>query len=196
MKVVYVASLNPVKVNAVVKAFSLYWKEPFVVKLFSVDTGIPQQPIGFPQIIEGVRNRIENILPFNCKEIEDDETHFCAMENGLVGWDDLQSFRSYETFSNPRFVYDLAAIAVYSYSESADTVRGVIHLTEPCAIPIVMEEKQSFYYWFYYRYVPLANYLLYKNKDFYSYYTNGAITSVQVLFNGIVNALTQLNSNK
>jgi len=53
---VAVGSLNPVKVNAVARAFKLFFGEVKVLPV-KVDSGVPPQPIGLQEIVDGAINR-------------------------------------------------------------------------------------------------------------------------------------------
>lgn len=53
---VAVGSRNPAKVRGVKRAFKLFYPDVYVVAV-PVKPGVPAQPIGFSQILEGARNR-------------------------------------------------------------------------------------------------------------------------------------------
>jgi inosine/xanthosine triphosphatase len=58
---VIVASRNPVKIAAARAALEAMWpKEAFEVEGLSVPSGVPDQPVGHEETIEGARNRTRN----------------------------------------------------------------------------------------------------------------------------------------
>ncbi|MCD6443722.1 inosine/xanthosine triphosphatase [Candidatus Bathyarchaeota archaeon] len=58
---VAVGSRNPVKVKGVEKAFKIFYPDVCVVAV-PVESGVPAQPIGFDQILEGAKNRASRAL--------------------------------------------------------------------------------------------------------------------------------------
>lgn len=77
---VAVASKNPVKIEAAQKAFALVFPDvDFQFAGFSVDSGVPDQPVGDEETLQGARNRLEHV-----KELAPDSDYFVAMEGGLI----------------------------------------------------------------------------------------------------------------
>ena len=60
-----IGSQNPVKIRGVVDAFSKFYNIN-AVKAVRVETGIPLQPIGLNQIIEGAKKRAELSMSSEC----------------------------------------------------------------------------------------------------------------------------------
>ncbi len=58
--IVAVGSTNPVKVNAVRRAFRLYCSSD--VRGVAVESGVPSQPVGFSEIVQGAVTRALNAL--------------------------------------------------------------------------------------------------------------------------------------
>lgn len=58
---VAVGSRNPVKIRGVERAFRIFYPDVCVVAV-PVEPGVPAQPIGFSQILEGARNRASGAL--------------------------------------------------------------------------------------------------------------------------------------
>lgn len=65
---VAVGSRNPVKVRGVERAFKIFYPDVCVVAV-PVKPGVPAQPIGFNQILEGARNRAQEALKA-CKNVD------------------------------------------------------------------------------------------------------------------------------
>lgn len=61
MKKIIVASLNPVKINATLSGFKrMFPDEQFSVEGISVESGVPDQPIGSEETLRGANNRLKN----------------------------------------------------------------------------------------------------------------------------------------
>jgi inosine/xanthosine triphosphatase len=79
-KTIWVASANPVKIQAALKAFSMVFPGgKFNVEGIPVPSGVPDQPIGVEQTLEGARNRVEKL-----KELQKNIDFYVGMEGGIT----------------------------------------------------------------------------------------------------------------
>jgi len=63
MKTVTVGSHNPTKLEAVQQAFTIVWpREQFKFDLLDAPSGVPEQPLGEEETIQGARNRARYVL--------------------------------------------------------------------------------------------------------------------------------------
>lgn len=77
---VAVASENPVKIEAAERAFALVFPDTdFEFAGFSIESGVPDQPVGDEETLKGARNRLENL-----KKQVPEADYFVAMEGGLI----------------------------------------------------------------------------------------------------------------
>ena len=72
-----VGSTQPPKLNAVRDAFAAYTPEPEVVGV-AVESGVPEQPVGFAEIVRGAKNRAESALASGSCDVG------AGIEDGLV----------------------------------------------------------------------------------------------------------------
>ena len=78
MATVKVATVNPVKIEAIRKAFSRYFENVELIP-FDVESGVPDQPLN-EDVFKGAKNRIANL-----KEIGDANWDFLvSCEGGLI----------------------------------------------------------------------------------------------------------------
>lgn len=77
MTIVKVATLNPVKVEAIKSAFERYFVEVEVIP-FEVDSGVPEQPIN-EDVFEGAKNRLVEL-----KEVCGEYDYVASCESGLI----------------------------------------------------------------------------------------------------------------
>ena len=75
---VAIATANPVKIEAIKKAFELYFNDIEVLP-FEVKSGVPSQPIN-EDVYKGARNRIEEIKKVNNVEVD----YIVSCEGGLI----------------------------------------------------------------------------------------------------------------
>lgn len=76
---VIVASANPVKLSAASQGFALVFpKDVFTFSGKGVPSGIPDQPIGSDQTLEGALNRISGL-----KSLEKDADYYVGIEGGI-----------------------------------------------------------------------------------------------------------------
>lgn len=78
--VLCIGSQNPVKIRGVVEAFSKFYAIS-LVKSLRVETGIPPQPIGLNQIIEGAKRRAELTMSTECDFAVGVEAGFYLVNN-------------------------------------------------------------------------------------------------------------------
>ena len=63
MKKVIIASTNPVKTKAVKQAFSKVFKnKQFIFQSIAVNSGVPDQPIGNKETLQGAKNRVQESI--------------------------------------------------------------------------------------------------------------------------------------
>jgi inosine/xanthosine triphosphatase len=79
---IYVASTNPVKINAVINAASETWPE-VKVKGFETESGIPEQPIGDLLTKQGAENRARAVLEIAQKNGLDRNFLGVGLEGGV-----------------------------------------------------------------------------------------------------------------
>jgi inosine/xanthosine triphosphatase len=79
-----IGSINPTKVDAVKIAFNRYFEDFNIIKI-SVNSKVPNQPIGIKKILKGAKNRAEQALDYLIKE-KSKETNILGIgiEAGLV----------------------------------------------------------------------------------------------------------------
>ena len=76
---VYVASANPVKIEATKEGFlQMFPNKKFEFEGMGVSSGIPEQPIGLEQTLMGALNRIENL-----KKIKKNGNFYVGIEGGI-----------------------------------------------------------------------------------------------------------------
>ncbi|MFX0069962.1 MAG: inosine/xanthosine triphosphatase [Candidatus Hermodarchaeota archaeon] len=81
---VCVGSLNPSKINAVKKAFNVYFNRVQILSI-KVDSKVPDQPIGLNNIINGAKNRAQSALSYLIeKEKWSRNIYGVGIEAGLV----------------------------------------------------------------------------------------------------------------
>ena len=76
MKKVFIASRNPVKINATKKAFKEVFSDRFEFKGVSVDSLVSDQPMSNDETLKGATNRLQNI-----KHLEAD--YLVSIEGGV-----------------------------------------------------------------------------------------------------------------
>ncbi len=81
MMKIYVGSTNPVKINAVVNAASETWPK-VQVKGFSVESGVPEQPMGDDETKQGAINRARAALQLADKDSIPEEVLGVGLEGG------------------------------------------------------------------------------------------------------------------
>lgn len=87
MKKIIVASKNPVKISATKSAFERMFSDvKFEVKGVSVDSGVPDQPMGEEQTLRGAMNRAKNV-----KKLIPGADFYVGMEGGLIKKDEEMS---------------------------------------------------------------------------------------------------------
>ena len=83
-KKIWVASANPVKIQAAASAFNtVFPDEDFTVEALPVSSGVPDQPVGVEQTLTGAINRVSNMKKENA-EVD----YFVGMEGGIRKWED------------------------------------------------------------------------------------------------------------
>jgi inosine/xanthosine triphosphatase len=88
MKVI-VGSLNPVKLNATRNILEKIYGE-LDISSKDVDSGVPDQPFGLDQTIEGAINRAKNAYSHECDLSVGIESGLMETPNTLTGYIDLQ----------------------------------------------------------------------------------------------------------
>jgi len=87
--IVAVGSKNPVKVNAARNVLEKIYDEVSVVGV-AVDSGVPHQPFGKDETIQGAVNRAKNAFSDNFDLSIGIESGLMAIENSITGYIDLQ----------------------------------------------------------------------------------------------------------
>ena len=79
-KTIWVASANPVKIQATLDAFrQVFPGEKFRIEGIPVSSGVPDQPVGVEQTLEGARNRVAAL-----KEKQPNIDYYVGMEGGIT----------------------------------------------------------------------------------------------------------------
>jgi len=131
-KVIYVGSLNPVKVNAVRNAFNKYFTNFEIFKI-KADSHVPNQPIGMDLIIKGAINRakasinhlIENKIAFK-------EIFGIGIEAGLVE----------VTYAKPRYM-DFQFCVIMDENNDISIGSGVAFEYPPSVINGLFSQKDT-----------------------------------------------------
>lgn len=80
---VWVGSKNPVKIEAAKKAFSQVFPEnAFVFRGESADSGVPDQPVGIEETLQGAKNRVKYL-----RQINHEAAYYVGMEGGITQLD-------------------------------------------------------------------------------------------------------------
>ncbi len=79
---VAVGSINPVKVNAALEAFSLVMKLPIKTISIDVASGVSDQPMTYKETRLGAKNRVQKLL------VEQQADYYIAYEGGVDIFDD------------------------------------------------------------------------------------------------------------
>jgi inosine/xanthosine triphosphatase len=81
---VWVASKNPVKIAAAEKAFQqVFPGEEFTFRGISVESGVPDQPMGIPETLDGAINRVNNLV-----DEDGAPAYYVGMEGGIYRLED------------------------------------------------------------------------------------------------------------
>lgn len=86
---VIVGSKNPVKINAVRNVLNEIYDEVNVIGV-NVDSGVPPQPFGKDETIQGAINRAKNAFSENFDLSVGIESGLMEIENSITGYIDLQ----------------------------------------------------------------------------------------------------------
>jgi len=83
-KKIFVASANPVKINTCREAFKLVFpKGEFIIESGSVESEVPDQPIGVSETLAGAMNRVKNL-----RKLDTGYDFYVGIEGGIVEFDD------------------------------------------------------------------------------------------------------------
>jgi len=121
-----IGSQNPVKVRGVVEAFSKFYRVK-LVRAVRAETGLPPQPMGLSQIIEGARKRAELSMSSECDFAVGVEAGFYLVEGepfdveaaSIVSRTGEYSLGFSPSFPVPRVVYSAIASGVLGELEEA-----------------------------------------------------------------------------
>lgn len=86
---VKVGSKNPVKIQATKNILGKFW-DNLKVYSFEVDSGVPDQPIGLEQTIQGAINRAKEVYSFDCDLGVGIESGLLETPHTITGYVDLQ----------------------------------------------------------------------------------------------------------
>ena len=87
--IVSVGSQNPVKIQATLNVLKKVYKD-LEVHSAEVDSGVPDQPIGLDQTIEGAVNRAKKSYSQNCDLSVGIESGLLETPHTITGYVDLQ----------------------------------------------------------------------------------------------------------
>lgn len=77
---ILVASANPVKINASREAFKQVFPErDFLIEGISVESDVPDQPVGVSETLAGAMNRVKNL-----KLLDKNYDYYVGIEGGIV----------------------------------------------------------------------------------------------------------------
>jgi len=124
--VLCIGSQNPVKIRGAIKAFSKFYAIKSIVAR-RVETGIPPQPIGLEQIIEGARRRAELVMSSECDFAVGIEAGFHIINNEpfdvevayVMSKTGEHSLGFSPAFPVPRRIYSAITSGVYRELEEA-----------------------------------------------------------------------------
>jgi inosine/xanthosine triphosphatase len=120
-RTIIVASLNPVKIAATVEGFSaMFPGSAFTSRGVSVPSGVPDQPLGDAETLQGALNRAQR-----AREIEPDADFWVGLEGGVLEEEGLED--------GPKLVQSFAWVVVLGGTRTGKARTAAYYLPEETA---------------------------------------------------------------